>query len=140
MKKYISTIIAAMAVSFFQRAAFANADPTTKGAPTTVVFGINAVVSWATGSTGRIVRAEVDPTNKIEPLPDGNGVPTGAIFIPQELKGSIEVEMQTDVTPPAFGDQVTVGTFTLFMAKDAKHSWTRGGIASWTFELYGFPA
>jgi len=119
-------------------------DPIIQGSPTDVILGITGVFTWgdSTGleNEGRTVRADIDPGAKEIELPDGNGIPTGAIIIPQMIKGPVEIEAQSTLAAPTMASKCFLGGVAVFLAKPAKQQWERGGISRYSLELRAFPA
>lgn len=115
-------------------------NPTVQGTPATTVFSVGGVIT-AGISTGRIVSVEVDPTTRLVPMVDNNGVPTGRFVVPQEIKARIRAEMDTGITPPSMGTSAnyTIATVAMFLDKNPRKLYTRGEIAVWEFELTAFP-
>jgi hypothetical protein len=52
------------------------------------------------------------PANRVD-LDDGNGEPLGSTIVPQRQEASLTVQMGASEAPPAIGDFVTYGTYTI---------------------------
>jgi hypothetical protein len=52
------------------------------------------------------------PANRVD-LDNGNGEPLGSTIVPQRQEASLTVQMGASEAPPAIGDAVTYGTYTI---------------------------
>jgi len=77
----------------------------------TELFGINTAQF-----DGMIVESFTltTPANRVD-LDDGNGEPIGSTIVPQRQEASLTVQMGATEAPPAVGDTVTYGAFSIIV-------------------------
>jgi hypothetical protein len=110
--------------------------PVQVGQPNDVIWGTNGVFA-----TGRIVSGGQTTAVKVDDNLNNDGVPTGAILIPEKLTFDFEMELEANVTYPNAGwSNVNILSIANCVVESSALSYRRGSRATVKITAFGFPS